>query len=118
MKRRDHDDDLVIAAFSNPAPTSLDVVQHWRKRSEVERNIITQRPTRWGRYAMMAPLGDKIGIADFDIVRIKRSRISTVQPMIKNPGHIIPMDNSKDQRLFRIEVFGHFGADSHTPYPI
>ena len=67
---------------------------------------------------MMAPLDDKIGIADFDIVRVKYPRISTVQPMIKKPGHIIPMHNSEDQRLFRIEVFRHFGADSHIPYPI
>jgi len=47
---------------------------------------------------------DQFRITDADPIRGLHHAVAAVQAVIQNPGQVVTMDDTPDQRLFRIEL--------------
>jgi hypothetical protein len=62
---------------------------------------------RWHWKAPTVALADQFRVADIDISRIDHRRTSAMNPMLEDPGQIVAVNNTEDERLFWAQILYH-----------
>ena len=102
-QRRDEDCDFPVRPLNNPVPPGLNIQEHRRPRSEVERDVIAKCSVRCNGHLAMPSPADQVCHADRHEIRIQGITRAAVQAIAQNPRHIVHVRNAEDVCRFRPE---------------
>jgi len=94
----------------------LDIEEHGRVRSEIERNVIAEHASRRNRYTSLRPSNNKIGVSDLNVIWVCVATIATVQPISEDPRNVGNMRDAKYECFFRSKGAHHLSKQPTASY--
>src|SRR4051812_8956003 len=88
--------DFLVWSLSDSIISGFYIVKHRRKRSKVERHIITQCAALGHPHRIVNTLVNEVRVPDADKTRINAIRVATMQAIRQNPRDVIPMSDPEN----------------------